>query len=243
MYLLYLYPRTVLSGKSWGPEFSSYDVVIQNTNNINNKKLQWNPKAQKALENYVMSGHGLYIFHSANNAFEHWKEYDRMIGLGWRSKDNGTALEISEDGKVIRIPPGNGKKTYHGPRTDAVIKVLTRHPINSGFPFQWKTPDLEVYKYARGPAENITVLTYAYDPTTNKNWPIDWTVNYGKGRVYNSTFGHLWKNQDNPESIRCVGFQTTFIRAVEWLAHEKVTSPLPDNFPTAEKISLVPKKR
>lgn len=224
--------------EEWLPEFSKYDVVIQNTNNIRNKKLRWSRRVQEDLENYVKSGHGLYIFHSANNAFEDWEEYDRMIGLGWRLKDRGTALEITGEGEVIEIPAGKGKGTYHGPWTEAVIKILNRHPINFDFPREWKTPDLEVYKYARGPAENLTVLSYAYDETTKKNWPIDWIVEYGSGRVYNSTFGHIWKGQENPESTRCVGFLTSFIRAVEWLAKEKVTLPVPDDFPTAEKIVL-----
>jgi len=93
---------------------------------------------------------------------------------------------------------------------------------------------MELYTYARGPAKNITVLSYAFDSATNKNWPVDWVVQYGKGRVYNSSMGHLWKGDIYPVSWRCIGFQTTLIRAVEWLARGKVTYPLPENFPNDE---------
>jgi glutathione peroxidase-family protein/type 1 glutamine amidotransferase len=215
--------------------------VIQNTNNIGNKQLRWPRRVELALEKYVKAGGGLYIFHSANNAFAHWKEYDRMIGLGWRAKDAGTAFEI-KNGKVLRIAPGQGKGTSHGPRHDTVVNILNRHPINNGYPLSWKTPSLEVYTYARGPAENLTVLSHAYDETTGKNWPVEWVVKYGKGRVYNSTFGHLWRSEVEPVGIRCVGFQTTLIRAVEWLASAKVTWPVPSDFPTQVSISLQEKK-
>jgi glutathione peroxidase len=97
---------------------------------------------------------------------------------------------------------------------------------------------LEVYVYARGPAQNLTVLSYAYDKTTQKYWPIEWVVQYGKGRVYNSTFGHLWSGEVYPDSMRCVGFQTSLIRAIEWLATGNVTWPVPSDFPTEEQISL-----
>jgi glutathione peroxidase-family protein/type 1 glutamine amidotransferase len=228
--------------KIWRPKFEQYDVVIQNTNNIGKKQIRWPKEVETALENFVKSGGGLYILHSANNAFSHWKEYDRMIGLGWRRQDAGAALEISEDGKVIRIGSGEGKGTSHGPRFDTVVRILNRHPINNGFPERWKTPSLEVYVYARGPAQNLTVLSYAYDKGTKKYWPIEWVVQYGKGRVYNSTFGHLWSGEVEPASIRCIGFQTTLIRAVEWLATGNATWPVPSNFPTEDTISLHDRK-
>jgi len=219
---------------AWDPDFKGYDVIVQNTNNIANKALHWPRKVEKKLERYVASGGGLYILHSANNAFPHWKEYDKMIGLGWRPKEVGFALEIDDNKHIVRIPPGEGGNTSHGNRFDALIYILNRHPINHDFPSQWRTASMELYTYARGPAKNITVLSYAFDSATNKNWPVDWVVQYGKGRVYNSSMGHLWKGDIYPVSWRCIGFQTTLIRAVEWLARGKVTYPLPENFPNDE---------
>ncbi|MFC1633429.1 ThuA domain-containing protein [Planctomycetota bacterium] len=227
---------------TWRPRFDRYDVVIQNTNNIGKKQLRWPGEVEAALENYVKSGGGLYILHSANNAFSHWPEYDRMIGLGWRDKNVGTALEVDEDGRIVRIPPGEGKGTSHGPRRDTLVRRLNSHPINNGYPECWKTPSLEVYVYARGPAQNLTVLSYAYDETTEKYWPIEWVVRYGKGRVYNSTFGHLWRGEVEPVGVRCIGFQTTLIRATEWLATEKVTWPVPSDFPTENTLGLRKRK-
>ena len=223
----------------WNPSFQQYAVVIQNTNNIQNQSLKWPRKVEVKLEEYVAKGGGLYILHSGNNAFPHWKEYDKMIGLGWRPKDMGYALEIDQDKNIIRIPPGEGQGTGHGDRFNAKIQILNRHPINKGFPDLWQTALTEVYHYPRGTAENITVLSYAYDSTaTKKMWPVEWVVRYGKGRVYNSSMGHLWKDEIYPKSYRCIGFQTTMIRVTEWLATGKTTYPVPENFPTEDKISL-----
>jgi hypothetical protein len=48
----------------------------------------------------------------------------------------------------------------------------------------------------------------------------------------------LWKGETYPPAYRCIGFQTTMIRAAEWLATGKVTYPVPDNFPTKDLLSL-----
>ena len=224
---------------NWKPDFHKYAVVIQNTNNINNPALKWSPWAEHALEQYVAKGGGLYILHSANNAFSHWKEYDKMIGLGWRADSVGIALEIDSAKKIVRIPPGEGKGTGHGARFNAIIHLLNHHPINNGYPAAWKTALTEVYYFPRGPAENLTVLSYAYDSSsTHRSWPVEWTVGYGKGRVYNSSMGHLWKGEVYPLAYRCVGFQATVIRVTEWLATGKVTYPLPKDFPTMDSVSL-----
>ncbi len=223
---------------AWHPDFSSYAVVIQNTNNIENRALCWPRESEIALEKYTRSGGGLYILHSANNAFPHWKEYDRMIGLGWRPKETGFALKLDDRARIIRIPPGQGESTNHGDRTDAVIRILHRHPINEGFPESWKTASMEIYRYARGPAKHLTVLSYAYDSASHTNWPVEWVVRYGKGKVYNSSMGHLWKDQSFPESYKSIDFQTIVIRVTEWLATGKTTYPVPSAFPSADSVRL-----
>lgn len=223
---------------SWNPSFDKYDVVIQNTNNIQNPALRWPRRVEERLEKYVRDGGGLYILHSANNAFPDWEAYNEMIGLGWRPKETGFALEIDSTGHILRIPPGQGEGTNHGARFDAVIHILHRHPINEGYPSAWKTASMELYRYARGPAENITVLSTARDSVTGKIWPVEWVVKYGKGKVYVSSMGHLWKGDIDPVSYRCVGFQTTMIRAAEWLGTGRVTYPVPGDFPTEERVSL-----
>jgi len=232
-------PSDSIGQLGWLPDFNKYAVVIQNTNNIHNPALRWPLHAEQALERYVKKGGGLYILHSGNNAFPHWEEYNKMIGLGWRDKTVGYALEIGPDKKTIRFAPGKGESTGHGERFNAVIQILNQHPINRNYPAQWQTANTEVYYFPRGTAENLTVLSYAYDSTsTHRMWPVEWVVKYGKGRVYNSSLGHLWQGETYPPAYRCVGYQTTVIRATEWLATGKVTYPVPHNFPTKTSLSL-----
>lgn len=236
-------PSDSLKRAAWSPEFDLYAVVIQNTNNIWEPRLRWPAEVEKNLENYVKNGGGLYILHSANNAFPHWEEYDKMIGLGWRRQSTGYALEISGNKKIIRYAPGEGESTGHGERFNAIIQKFNEHPINKGYPNQWQTANTEVYYFPRGTAEKITILSYAYDSaSTQRLWPVEWVVDYGKGRVYNSSLGHLWKGETYPPAYRCVGYQTTVIRAAEWLATGKVTYPIPVDFPTKSSLSLRPKE-
>ena len=222
----------------WRPDFREYDVVIQNCNSLGNGN-QWPDRVRSDFEAYVRGGGGVFIWHSANNSFAEWDAYNQMIGLGWRSVDQGDSLEI-KGGQVMRIPAGTGEGTSHGERSELLVQVLTDHPINRGYPKRWRTPDIELYTFPRGPATNLTVLSCASKEEGGRQWPIEWVVTYGKGRVYNGTFGHVWDDRRMPEGIQCVGFQTTCLRAIQWLAGREVTYPIPKEFPTADCVSLRP---
>jgi hypothetical protein len=231
--------RDAAGWDTWRPRFNDYDVVIQTCNDINGGP-PWPREVQAALEAYVAAGGGLYVWHSGNNAFPDWPAYNDMIGLGWRKKDFGWALPVDTAGEVSRIPAGEGLDTGHGARLDTVVKRRGEHPIHAGLPQQWLTPDIEVYYYARGPAKNLEVLSYGFDPKTQMNWPLEWTVRYGSGRVYTSTFGHVWKGDTQPERMRCAGLQTVVVRALQWLAKREPTFPVPSDFPTATTKSVRP---
>ncbi|HZI32837.1 MAG TPA: ThuA domain-containing protein, partial [Candidatus Binatia bacterium] len=141
---------------AWRPKFSDYDVVIQTCNDINHGP-KWPEPVKKDFEDFVRTGGGVYIFHSAENAFVGWKEYERMVGLCWRKADYGTAIRVNNDGSLVRVPPGEGSGTGHGKRGDVLVTRLGDDPIHVGMPRAWLSPDMEVYYYARGSAENITV--------------------------------------------------------------------------------------
>lgn len=222
---------------AWRPKFSECDVVIQTCNDIFGGP-PWPRDVQAAFEEFVTRGGGVYIWHAGNNAFPDWPAYNEMIGLGWRKKDFGWAIAIGEREQLVRIPAGEGRDTGHGARLDTVVKRLGDHPIHAGLPRRWLTPDLEVYYHARGPAKNLTVLSYGFDPRTQTNWPLEWVVGYGEGRVYTSTFGHVWAGDTQPERMRCAGVQTVAVRALQWLAKRDVTWPVPADFPTAETKSV-----
>lgn len=222
----------------WRPRFREYDVVIQTYNDLGGGA-PWPEEVREEFEVFVREGGGLYVWHAGNNAFADWQAYNRMIGLGWRKKHQGDALQVSDEGKVVRIPNGEGLDTNHGKRFDAVIHRLGDHPIHRGMPRVWKAADIEVYYFARGPAEEVEVISYANDIVHTKlNWPIEWTVKFGEGRVYTSTFGHVWKGDTQPVTVRDAGVQTLLVRALQWLAKREVTFPVPEDFPTASATSV-----
>ncbi len=225
--------------EAWRPDFAAHDVVIQTCNDIGGGPT-WPAAVRTAFEQFVREGGGVYVWHGGNNAFPDWPAYNAMIGLGWRRSEFGPALAVSADGSLITIPAGEGPGTGHGDRVDTVVHRRGDHPIHTGLPRAWKTPDIEVYHHARGPAQNLEVLSYGYDPVTDMNWPLEWATQFGDGRVYTSTFGHVWRGDVQPERMRCAGLQTVVVRALQWLARRQVDAQLPADFPSAEHLSIRP---
>jgi type 1 glutamine amidotransferase len=230
---------TAMATSSWQPPFSQHDVVIQTCNDLHGGP-SWPRPVQQALEDFVRNGGGLLVFHAANNAFLDWPEYDRMIGLGWRPQQRGWAVAVNSDGSLLRFPPGEGRRTTHGPRGERVVVRLGAAALHTGLPACWKTPQLEIYQYPRGAAENLVILSYAYDSASGLNWPIEWTVAYGRGHVYGSTFGHIAVGDGQTEALRCVGVQTVLIRALQWLAQREPDWPVPTDFPDESTVQLRP---
>jgi type 1 glutamine amidotransferase len=226
---------------AWKPEFSSYDAVINNFNGRESESgVQWPGRVKDSLESYVRNGGGLVVFHAANNAFLLWPAYNQMIGLGWRKKDFGRGIRISDDDRVVYIPQGTGMDPGHPDRMNFQIHVREiNHPITRTMPRVWMHPSEQLTHGQHGPAEGLTILTYASSPVSHANEPMDWVRRYGRGRVYTTMQGHTWAGEPSP-NLDCVGFQTLFARGVEWAATGRVTIPIPPDFPGPEKISLKP---
>lgn len=225
--------------KAWQPEFSRYQVVINNFNGGHlDDGVRWPEDVERSLDEFVRHGGGLVVFHAANNAFLRWPAYNTMIGLGWRDKTFGEGVAISDDGRPIIIPRGEGFGPGHPPRLDFQIHLTAaKHPITDGMPPVWPHPSEQLTHGQHGSAEGLTFLTYAHSPVTNQNEPMDWVRNYGQGRVYTTMLGHTWKNEPNP-NFDDVGFQILFVRGVEWAATGRVLEPIPGDFPGADRLSL-----
>jgi type 1 glutamine amidotransferase len=225
--------RTILEGTgrfrvdvcTWParPDFRRYDVVINNFNGGHTVTgTRWPREVEQALVEYVKGGGGLVVFHAANNAFLEWREYNDMIGLGWREKEFGPGLAVGMNGEVVRIAKGSGLGPGHGPRHDFQLFVRDRqHPITKGLPASWLHPSEQLTHGQHGPAEGLNVLTYAYSEVSRQGEPMDWVRSYGKGRVYTTMLGHTWKNEANP-NFDDVHFQALLARGSEWAATGKV---------------------
>jgi hypothetical protein len=77
-----------------------------------------------------------------------------------------------------------------------------------------------------GPAEGLRVLIYAMSPVSHHGEPMDWVVDYGKGRVYTTMLGHTWKGEAKP-GLHEPHFCALLARGAEWAATGKVHACLP----------------
>jgi len=214
------------------PAFKKYDVVVSN---FGWKAADWPEETQKALEKFMKKGGGFVSVHAADNSFPDWHEYNRMIGLGgWgdRNEKNGPYVYYTNEGVLVRdTTPGSAGA--HGPQHLVPITVrVANHPITKGMPEVWMTTKDECYAKLRGPGENMTILATGKDMSgkapTDRHEPILMVLDYGKGRIFHTTLGH------DDYSCEGVGFIVSFIRGVEWAATGKVTTAIPDDFPTSE---------
>ena len=214
-------------------DFSKYDAILSNYNGQ-----MWPEAVQKSFTEYVENGGGVVIVHAANNAFSGWKEYNDMIGLGWRGNSFGERVYYDAEGKEVRQPKGEGPGAGHGPQHEFAIIVRDgEHPVTKGMPQVWMHAKDELYQGQRGPAQNMKILATALASTdqrgTGENEPMIWWIPYGKGKVFTTVMGHA------DYSMTCVGFQSTVARGCEWVATGEVTLKLPEDFPTADKTSQV----
>ncbi|MDD5327008.1 MAG: ThuA domain-containing protein [Phycisphaerae bacterium] len=72
--------------KNFKPSFADYNVVVVDYDDVDDP--DWPEETKKAFADYVSSGGGVVIYHSSNNSFPKWKEYNEIIGLaGWGERD------------------------------------------------------------------------------------------------------------------------------------------------------------
>jgi hypothetical protein len=206
------------------PRFVGHDVVINNFNGGHTVTgTRWPRDVEAALEAYVRGGGGLVAYHAANNAFLEWPAYNDMIGLACRDKTFGPGLAIGPGGAVVTVPKGTGLNPGHGPRHD--FEVFVREPdhaITRGLPSHWMHPGEQLTHGQHGPAQGLTILTFAFSEVSHQGEPMDWVRQYGRGRVYTTMLGHTWKDELNP-NLDDLHFQALIARGVEWAATGAVT--------------------
>ena len=166
----------------------SYDVILLNY--YNHEWPSITPHARENLLAFVKGGKGLVPFHFSCRAFQDWPEYRNLVGRIWVT--------------------GSG----HGPRGTFKSKVVNKdHFITQGV--EDFEADDELYAKLVGEAK-INVLVEGYSDWSKQVEPLAWTLEYGKGRVFNIVFGHDVKACRNPQFARLLQ------RGTEWVASRQV---------------------
>ena len=217
----------------FAPDFKAYDVVVLNYDGD-----EWPAATKKAFVAYVRGGGGLVIYHSADNAFPKWPEFNEMIavgGWGGRSETEGVYIRWRDGKMVTDAKPG--KAGSHGPQHAYQLVVRApEHPVTKGLPEKFMHSADELYDSLRGPAKKVTVLATTFSSPdqrgTGENEPMLMAIDFGKGRVFHTTLGHADKQ------LQSVAFIVTYQRGAEWAATGKVTQPVPDDFPGPDEPSV-----
>jgi uncharacterized protein len=221
------------------PTFAGYGAVVMDYEGDD-----WPEATRLAFAGYVRGGGGLVLVHAADNAFPKWKEFLEISGVGgWGGRDESWGPKVRwRDGRmVLDGTPGNA---MHPAKHDfLVVTRAPEHPIMKGLPAEWLHANDEIYSQLRGPAKNLQVLaTASADKAkggTGEHEPMFMTIQYGKGRVFHNTLGHVGPTETGPvPSLSSVGYMVSIQRGTEWAATGSVTQKVPADFPTAAQTSL-----
>jgi uncharacterized protein len=146
------------------PIVADYDVIFLHFFTDNHQQFVREMQMRENLANLVKQGKGLVIFHLACGAFEDWPEYANLAGKVW------------------------DRKTFHDPRRQFEVQIVKKdHPITRGM--QDFLADDELYVCLTGDRP-VEVLATAHSKITDKDHPMAFVFEYGKGRVFHTPLGH-----------------------------------------------------
>ena len=160
-----------------------FDVVIHNECFANTKDADYIRKITKAHH----KGANAVVIHCAMHTYraakiDDWREF---LGVTSRRHDHQS-----------RYP---------------VKTVDSEHPIMKGFPADYVSPMDELY-IIEELWPNTKVLATSNSERDNKAHPVFWTNQYGKARVFGTTYGH------SNDTFSDATFLNTVMRGMQWAA-------------------------
>lgn len=166
---------------------------------------RWGLAAERRFDQAVRSGVGVVVMHAANNAFPGWIDFETLVGHCWRE--------------------GTGHGRFH----EFDVEMVDRdHPVTRGLPNLIAHPD-ELYhrlKFMHGAKHRVLAHAYS-DPETGGTGnyePMVMILEHGKGRIFHTPLGHVWRNQPaTHKSVEDVQLQLLLVRGTEWAATGEVT--------------------
>ncbi|MHC4520477.1 MAG: ThuA domain-containing protein [Planctomycetota bacterium] len=168
-----------------GSDLGDYDTIVLHF-------MDWEvpdpgPTARTNLQKFVHAGGGLVLVHFACGAFQEWDEFGVLAGRAWDPNLRG-----------------------HDPHGAFIVEIAdAEHPITRGMT-AFETTD-ELYTCLAGETP-IHILATARSKVDQKDYPMAFVLQYGKGKVFHCVLGHDVKALANP----AVG--ELFRRGTAWTA-------------------------
>lgn len=198
----------------------AYEAIVLDYNGP-----RWGEAAEKNFLAAVSSGVGVSVIHAADNAFPGWEEYETLVALLWRRK-----------GEVA---------TGHGQFHAFDVSMVDRdHPITANLPRLRQHPDELYHRLIHMHEAPYRVLATAYsDPATGgtgQDEPMVIVQQYGKGRIFHTPLGHVWRGVEASRISHLDSqFRTLVVRGTEWAARGEVTDgvPAPNTLSSLERAA------
>ncbi len=186
------HPATTLADAE---KLKEFDVFVLDYNGP-----RWGEPAETNFLEAVRSGTGVSVIHAANNAFPGWVEYEKMVALCWRK--------------------GTGHGRFHA--FDVAMSGI-EHPLTRKMGDMRAHPDELYHNLVHMHGVDFEVLANAHSSKeskgTGKREPMVIVLNYGKGRVFHTPLGHVWRNQPQTRaSFQDPQFRWLVSRGTEWAA-------------------------
>lgn len=188
--------------------FADVDVIVSNwTCHPIMTGGPWTEEGKNAFSKAIRGGKGMVSFHAASAACNDWADFQEISGLTWK-------LDFTSH------------TSYH---TFKVVISDNKHAITRGMTDFWITDELyqRMVKMSESEFQTQAQAFANRDVHGTGAWePMLITTRLGKGRGVNLLLGH------DVHALQNIAWQTLMLRATEWAAGEKVTIPIPENWPT-----------
>ncbi len=156
---------------------------------------QLTDEQKSALLSFVRDdGKGFIGVHSAPDSFYDWPEYGEMIGGYF----DGHPWNTFQAPVVVEDP------------SNPIVRHFSKEFTTLDEIYQAKNFSREKCRVLMRLDENKLDLTKPAVKRTDKDFAVAWIKNYGKGRVFYSTFGHTPESWDRPD------IRQMWLEAVKW---------------------------
>jgi len=169
----------------------SYDVVVL----YDMPKNITDPQKAKFVSLFDR-GIGLVVLHHALVSYQHWPEYERIIGGRYPEEDGKSGVVTKEVGY------------QHGVDVPVVI-VAKDHPITAGIS-DFTIRDEIYWGFRVRP--DVTPLITTTHPKSGK--PLGWTRDERKSRIVYLQLGH------GPEAFANPNYRRLVARSIDWVARQ-----------------------